>query len=464
VTPALRRTLIALGVLVGAPLAAHWGVGVRARLVPPVVTVPSGTVQTVTADLRRLGASYVRTRGTLLEVGLVGDPEAIGDAHAKLLRSEMVEVETAVQAGFRRQVSWSVARALLLDLGQYRYAHVDRGLAPERRRELAAMAVGMAPDEFSDFLPTYQRLVYLHALYDIGLSFERSPLVGCTSFVVSGAATAGGGSLLARAFDFEVDAIFDERKAVFLVRETGAIPFASVAWPGLVGVVSGMNAEGVAVVVHGARAGDPQATGEPVTQTLRRVLSTARTAEEAVSGLDAREAMVSHIVVVADARGRTAVVERLPGRSNYVRWLPALAAVTNHFEGPAAGDPKNQRVRAVTSTLPRRARGDELVAHARRPVTVADAVAWLRDRRGVGGTDLPLGDRRAIDALIATHGVVMDTRARVLWVSESPHLLGRFVGFDLTVLLSPAYDPAGPPMALPTLPADPLLLSGAHGR
>ena len=32
--------------------------------------------------------------------------------------------------------------------------------------------------------------------------------------------------------------IFDRRKALFLVRETGKIPFASVAWPGLVGVVS----------------------------------------------------------------------------------------------------------------------------------------------------------------------------------------------------------------------------------
>ena len=50
----------------------------------------------------------------------------------------------------------------------------------------------------------------------------------------------------------------------------------------------------------------------------------------------------------------------------------------------------------------------------------------------------------AVHALIATHGVVMDTTARVLWVSESPHLLGRFVGFDLRRALSPGYDPAQP--------------------
>ena len=41
----------------------------------------------------------------------------------------------------------------------------------------------------------------------------------------------------------------------------------------------------------------------------------------------------------------------------------------------------------------------------------------------------------AIDALIATHAVVMDATARELWVSEGPHLVGRFVRFDLNRLL-----------------------------
>ena len=70
-----------------------------------------------------------------------------------------------------------------------------------------------------------------------------------------------------------------------------------------------------------------------------------------------------------------------------------------------------------------------------------DAIAILRDKRGPGDVALPPGDRRAIDALIATHGVVMDTTARVLWVSEGPHLKGRFVRFDIGRLLSPGYDP-----------------------
>jgi hypothetical protein len=331
-----------------------------------------------------------------------------------------------------------------------------------RRVEIAAAAESFRPDPFEDRFPTFQRFVYLTTLYDISLAYERSPLVGCTTFTFSGAAAAGS-PLLARAFDFDVDDVFDERKAVFFVEEEGQIPFASVAWPGLVGVVSGMNRDGVSVVVHGARAGATRTTGEPVVQELRRLLSTAHTTHDAILLLTKTEALVSHIVVVSDASGHAVAIERVPGAAPFVRELGDRAAVTNHLEGPFANDAKNLRVRDISSTLPRRARGDELVHALDHPATAADAVALLRDRLGAGKTALPLGDRRAIDALIATHAVVMETKTRRLWVSEAPHSLGRFVEFDLDRSFADSGDSEdGGSHA--EIAEDPLLSSGEYAR
>ena len=104
--------------------------------------------------------------------------------------------------------------------------------------------------------------------------------------------------------------------------------------------------------------------------------------------------------------------------------------------------------------LARRTRGDEIVERPPSPVTPAAVLTLLRDRCGPGNVKLPLGDRRAIDALIATHGVIFDTRTRTLWVSEAPHLLGRFVAFDLVRMLDDDYQPSLTP--LPALPADTL--------
>jgi hypothetical protein len=446
---------------------AHFAIGARARLTPPSIPEPQGKPRPVSAVLRRFGDSYALARGKILEVGLSGTPDQIGYQHARLLYPEMLENEGILLGRFQGQVSNPVARGVLLDLAELRYAHVDRGMSLSRRTEIAAGARGFQPDPYSGLFPTYQRFVYLNALYDMALSFEHSPLLGCTTFTIGGDALEGGGGILARAFDFEVDDVFDRHKAVFLVREEGQIPFASVAWPGLLGVVSGMNAEGVAIVVHGARAGVPRAEGEPVVHALRRVLSSARNTEEAIDALAEQPAMVSQIVIVTDERGRAAAIERVPGQPNFVRFLASKAATTNHFEGPSAADPKNLTVRANTSTLPRRGRADELLARLPARLSADDAVtnaeALLRDRKGAGDTDLALGDRSAINALIATHGVIMDTKRRVLWVSESPHLLGRFVAFDLKRMLSADYQPEHA-TELEATGEDPLLTSGGYAR
>jgi len=461
-----HRAKLALlcGALLAGPLALHFAIRAAAELDPPIVNLAAQPVTSPRPDVRRIGRSYARTRGKLLEVRLAGTPEQIGYGHARLLYPEMVKNEGVLLRRFREQVSFAPARLLLLDLAQLRYRTVDRGLSPERRREIAAGALGFQPDPYADVFPTYQRFVYLNALYDISLSFEHSPLLGCTTFTLSGSATERGHTLLARAFDFEVDEVFDDEKAVFFVLERGLIPFASVAWPGLLGVISGMNAEGLALVVHGGRAGDTRVEGEPVVHALRRVLSTARDIDEAIAALATNAAMVSHIIVVADAHGRSARIERVPGQPLFAEPLQDRAAITNHFEGPAAGDAKNEAVKRNTSTLPRRRRADELLAALDRPVKVSDAVDLLRDRRGASGMDLVLGDRRAVNALIATHGVVMDTTARVLWVSESPHLLGRFVAFDLKRLLAADYNPLEDSTESPSVGADPLFTSGEYQR
>lgn len=461
-----RKKLIALAVLLLGPVLAHGAIQVGTRIEPPALGPPGGEPAVSAAGLRTLDGGSVRKRGSVLEVRLAGAPEAIGHQHGRLLHPEMVDNEGKLTAQFRHYVPFAPARWLIMDISRLQFRGVDQGMSEARRHEIAAQARAFAPDPYDDLLPTYHRFVFLQSLYDIALSFEHSPLIGCTSFALGGAAAVDGHSILARNFDFEAGPVFDVGKAVFLVREEGRIPYASVAWPGFIGAVSGMNAAGVAAVVHGARAGVPRTRGEPVVHTIRELLARARTTDEALAVLDGAAAMVSHMVMIADAGGEVAIAERVPGAPMHVRRGRGKVPLTNHLEGPFAGDPANQGVEQNTSTWPRRKRLDELLANLPAGATVQDAVRVLRDKRGVGGTELPLGDRRAIDALIATHAVVMDATARELWVSEGPHLVGRFVRFDLgrlfdaSVAAAAAAEPtAGEPM---TLPEDAIAADGSY--
>jgi isopenicillin-N N-acyltransferase-like protein len=429
-----RRKIEAALAIATAPLLAHGAIAWGTRVQPPRIELPPPSSS----------HSWTRVRGGLREIYLEGSPEEIGAAHARLVSGEMLEVERQLWGDFEHFVPLWIARVGIEDWSRVRYRHVDQGIPEPRRRELAAQSLLLTPDPFASRLPTYQRLVFLHALYDIALSLEHSPLIGCTTIAIAPAQTADGHVLAARAFDFEGGDVFDREKAVFFVRENGSIPFASVAWPGLVGVVTGMNAEGVFLAVQGARAGQPSTEGIPVTFAAREALAHAHDTPEAVAILSAQPVMISHIVFVADGEGRFAVVERAPGAAAYVRASTDSVAVTNHFEGPLAIDPKNLRIRETTSTLARRQRADELLQriapHSAGPEA---ALAILRDHGCADGLNTDetcaLGDRRAIDALIATHGVVADLTARVLWVSAGPHLSGRFVRLDLRTLLAPSH-------------------------
>jgi len=450
-----RKVSWALGVVAALPLL-HVGLAFATRIEPPHVEVLS----------RPPARSWTRMQAGLREVYLEGTPEQIGSENARLLRQPMIEAEGALWDDFERYVPWWVARLGIADWSRVRYRHLDAGVPDARRRELAAQSLAFVPDPFSSRMPTYQRMLFLHALYDIALPLEHSPLIGCTSFAFRG---ADGHELVGRAFDFEAGEVFDRDKVVYLVREEGAVPFASIAWPGFIGVVTGMNADGVVLVVHGARGGEPSSEGMPVAFSLRETLAHAHSADEAVAILRAQRVMVSHIAFVADGQGNVAVVERAPGQEAYVHEARERLWVTNALEGPLATDPKNLRVRETTSSDDRAARVAELFdatvrdpAHPTTPPRdVRDALAVLRDHGCAKGVACDLGDRREIDGLVATHGIVADATASVLWVSVGPHLSGAFVKVDLASLFAPGHDPERDPPP-ETLPEDPILHDGRY--
>lgn len=455
-----RKKLVFLAFLILAPLVFHFVAVIASRVTPPPLG-PPGESATERDGIRWLGASYVRKRGNVWEARLVGTPEQIGHAHAKLFYAEMVESEGQLYGQFERFVPIPPVRTLLVDIAKLKYRGIDLGIAEDRRVEMAAQARAFSPDPFEGYIPTYQRLLYLQSLYDISLSFEHSPMLGCTSFFAEPPATADGQVILARNFDFEAGPTYDLGKAVFLIEEAGKIPYASVAWPGFVGSVSGMNQKGVAIVIHGGRAREPSTTGEPVVHTVRRVLAEAESVDQAIEIVRAKKPMVSHILFVADASGNVAVIERAPGEEPFIRRPDGdEVGLTNHFEGPFRTDQRNLDIEKKTSTHARRTRIDELLA-SDAPIGVDTAVAMLRDKRGSGGGEIALGNRAAVDALIATHAVVMETTHKSLWVSEGPHLMGRFVRFDLEALFAPGFSPeAGD--ALETMPEDPLYRDGTY--
>lgn len=431
---AWRRRLVVLGIAIAVAWVAY---GLAVRMEPP--PAPSGAVPRIErgGGVARMGRQYLTRRGRIWELGLAGGAWEMGLAHGRLARALMFRGDAHMIRTLRAALPNALVRRAVVGAVRLRHRGADEALPPARRLEIAGEARGMGRDPYGWFLPAYERMVRYHSAYDVALSFEGSPIVGCSAFAAAGPTTADGHTLIGRNFDAELGEPFDTDKTVTLFRPDGRIPFASVAWAGLSGVVTGMNVEGLWVSVNGARAGEPSYDGTPLVLILRDVLEHARSVDEAIRVARRHRPMISHLVLVADGDERDmAVIERSPERME-VRRGRDLLAVTNHYETALRSDPKDAAVRRKTSTLARRARLDERLAEVRGHLDVPSAIGILRDRRAAGGRALSPGDRRALDAGIATHSVVADATARVLWVAEGPHTDGRYVRFDLRELLDP---------------------------
>ncbi len=461
----LRRALTTLVVATVAIVAFDWGT----RIEPPALARPRPLALTYDGETARAGNAYLTRRGKLWVMQIAGDPVELGYQHARLATPLMADGDGRMLDLFASTVPSRALRALVSAIVQARYRHLDRSFPPDRQAEIFGESVGYV-DPYTRVFPTYQRLVYLHSLYDIALAFEHSPLLACSAFVATGDATARGATpghtIVGRNFDFDVDPWFDDDKIVEIVAARDRIPFASVAWPGMTGVVTGMNAAGIWVSVNGGRAGELDSAGVPVVFTTRAVLEGASSIDEALAIIRRDPPMASHILLLADGKtGDAVVVERAPGRElGIVREPASTTVLANHYRTPElAADPKDARIRELTTTLARDARLRELLARGNGAIDPAAAAAVLRDRAGTGNRPLPLGNRNALDAVVSTHSVIADLTARVLWVSEGPHTLGRYVRIDVPARLR---DGEGAALGEEggDIPADPALTNGTWER
>jgi hypothetical protein len=406
---------------------------------------------------RRLGPCWRREREGQHVLYLEGDAFTLGYCNSRLAGDLMKRQEQALYDALATFVPHAAVQHLLVRALAWIYRDLPAHLTESERREVAGLAAGYA-DPFPERGPAYARILSYHAIHDIGQALVDNPLLGCTAFAVSGAASADGHTLLARNFDFEAGPVFDDDKTVVFVKPDHGLPFVSVAWAGMMGVVSGMNVAGIGVTINAAGSDDLAIEGTPTTVLVREVLQHARSLDDAIAILGQREVFVTDIFTVADGRtGEVAVVERTPRRID-VRRSPTRVAAANHLEGPAmAGDAENARRMRDDTTVSRRARLEELLDAG--PVTPARAVAILRDRRTVRQT-VGLGHRGTIDALIASHSVVFDLTARRLWVSRGPHTLGPYLAYDLDAVFggNATFDESA------DIPADPLLADGTYDR
>jgi isopenicillin-N N-acyltransferase like protein len=200
-------------------------------------------------------------------------------------------------------------------------------LAPEHRDEVAGLAIGSGIDERETML---------------GQCFlDLTAMTACSTITLPASAAPDHVARFGRNLDFWSLGVADKYTTLFIVHpDGGRYAFAAVSWPGMIGVLSGMNEHGLALanmeVTRYPRV--PQAM--PYTLLYRSVLERCRTVDEAVAMLKKTPIQSANNLMLMDASGNRAVVELTP-ESVHVRRAGNEAALisTNHQRDQEADMP-----------------------------------------------------------------------------------------------------------------------------
>lgn len=247
-------------------------------------------------------------------------------------------------------------------------------------------------------------------------------LVGCSSFATWGTQSADSSLLIGRNFDFYVGDAFAENKQVaFYVPEQG-YRFASVGWPGMIGVLSGMNETGLTVTINAAKSAVPTGSATPISILTREILQYAATIDEAFAIAQKRETFVSESILIGSAKdGKAAIIEKSPEKTVLFTGKEANRLIcTNHYQSEEFSKDERNMENIRTSDSPYRfARLTELI-NEDLPIDVSKAASILRDHKGLQNTDLGLANEMAINQFIAHHSVIFQPEKQLMWVSTSP--------------------------------------------
>lgn len=407
-----------------------------------------------------LGKSWVTRRGGLLTVFLKGTPFEIGYAKAVLLTPQIHTLENEFLHMIHGYVPQAWKVNLLKNYIIYRNRHLSDFVPLDYRLEIYGASLG-CPDMHPELGAYYNRILNYHAAHDVSYMMIDNPLIaraGCTAFGAWSNATVNSHLITGRNFDWEAAEVFSRDRVVILCEPDGGIPFVSVAWAGMAGVVSGMNRAGVSVTINGAPSSLPGETATPVAIVAREVLQEAHNLDEALKIVREAKVFVSTLWLVGSrADGKFVVVEKTPDTTAVREPEGDSIICANHFQTPGLAESgRNQSYLAEATSVSRQTRLAELLQQTRGSIGVTQAVGILRDRKLPGGIFAGNGHRGTLNALIATHATVMDLTAGILWAATPPKQLGEFVAFDVNDFSRELPNQA--------VAADALLTSGEYDR
>ena len=257
---------------------------------------------------------------------LQGTPEEMGEQHGVLLGGQIepfIELPQKVLNYFQAAPLWP---AVVMTGNR-----LAKNLEPHHQKELAKFIEKSKLDK--------DKITVANSI------LELRRMGGCSTFVVPGNKSKTGDPIFGRNFDFPTLGTIHKYSLIVVARPKGKRSYVSVSFPGLLGVISGMNDSGLTIAtldVYQSNDGSPplNINGSPMTFCYRRILEECKDVPEAIALMKKMKATTWMNLTICD-RKESAVLEITPKNVIVRRSKTGFLSCTNHFRTPPLGWKQN---------------------------------------------------------------------------------------------------------------------------
>ena len=371
-----------------------------------------------------------RNQYGLWEVFLTGSAFERGVAYGNLIKKPIQYQEEVFVNSINKVVPSEYYQWFLKYLIYFFNTDVNNYVSEELKNEILGVSLSFS-DEYDYIGKKYMRILAYHAAHDLGHALNNYSLVGCTSFSIWGNNTKDGDIIHARNFDFYFGDDFAKEKVLLMVQPDSGYAFVSYSWPGMMGVVSGMNEEGLAITINASMSSPPTSAKLPISILVREALQFSKNLEEAKSYINSKKIFVSESIMISSANdNKTIIIEKTPEKTDVFE-DNELIICSNHFQSSAfVNDSINIKNIKNTDSKNRYNRVSELIKK-NSILNVKTSIKILRDKEGLNNKEIGFGNSHAINQLLAHHGIIFEPNKKNVWISTPPYQLGDFICYNL---------------------------------
>jgi hypothetical protein len=410
--------------------------------------ITAGYDQTIPVVDKRAATLFVSGNNSLLknkhqlwELYVEGDPLQVGLISGALTDSLLKKQETIFFSKIKDLVPSESKQKFLRFFLKWYNRKLYLNIPEEYKTEIYGYSRFSSKD-FDAIAPAYLRSLYLHGAHDIGHALQDLALVGCSSFAAWNSKSEDGNLILGRNFDFYAGDDFAKDKVIAFIKPTQGNPFMIYTWAGMTGAVSGMNTKGLTITINAGKSKIPLISKTPISVLAREILQYASTIDEAIAIAKKRKVFVSESIMIGSAVDNKAILIEVSPNNFGVFDVPNSNQIicSNHFQSKELKNLKRNKDQIRDSHSKYRFDKMTELFDSNPKINPTIAAEILRNTKGLNDKEIGYGNEKALNQLLAHHGIIFKPKELLVWVSANPYQLGEFVCYDLNQIFNETRD------------------------